>query len=284
MPTAELAQKLGNVLKFLLKCLWLVEGAGESEGRRNIPACGTANVEWQIGDLFLCRGDSSVSRRQNSLWFRWTVENWCRILGHRTLLPLLDGIPDSMDVSLTLDGIPDSMDVRALPLRTRVSCVFQSSWRAWQANSTGHSVPERLYICMAEAKAETCSSSQMCLFTGSLASSDTAIGSMKGRMWTLVSHQYVRPCSHRYLSVAVPSSRWIFPRMICISSSWNSPSRPAVASPARVVPLGFSWVRGHCQAQNRPSLPTPRLRRPPRTGTPPPPHLSNCKRNSRTLL
>lgn len=86
------------------------------------------------------------------------------------------------------------------------------------------------------------------LVPGSLASSDVAIGSMKGRMWTCVSHQYIRPCSHHYLSVTVPSSRWMFPRMICISSSWSSPSRPAVASPAQVVPLGLSWGRGLCQA------------------------------------
>lgn len=58
---------------------------------------------------------------------------------------------------------------------------------------------------------------------------------------------------------------------ICLSSSWSSPSGPAVASPTRMVPLGLSWGWGHCQSRNRPCAPTARLpRQPPQTGTPPP--------------
>lgn len=169
---------------------------------------------------------------------------------------------------------PDNFTFWAPPLWTRASCVFQSSWRAWQANSTDRSVPERLYVRAAEAKAEACSSSRTCWSTGSLASSEATTGYTKGRMGTRVSHQYVRPCSHRYLSI--PPSRWMLPGMICLSSSWSSPSGPAVASPTRMVPLGLSWGWGHCQSRNRPSAPTARLpRRPPQTGTtrPPPPPL-----------
>ncbi|XDB67165.1 hypothetical protein ABFV05_020781 [Capra hircus] len=120
---------------------------------------------------------------------------------------------------------PDNFTFWAPPLWTRASCVFQSSWRAWQANSTDRSVPERLYVRAAEAKAEACSS----------------------------------------------SGTWMLPGMICLSSSWSSPSRPAVASPTWVVPLGLSWGWGHCQSRNRPCAPTARLpRQPPQTGTPPP--------------
>ena len=36
---------------------------------------------------------------------------------------------------------PDNFIFWAPPLWTRASCVFQSSWRAWQANSTDRSVP-----------------------------------------------------------------------------------------------------------------------------------------------
>ncbi|XP_070145792.1 uncharacterized protein [Ovis canadensis] len=63
---------------------------------------------------------------------------------------------------------PENFIFWAPPLWTRASCVFQSSWRAWQANSTDHSVPERLYVRAAEAKAEACSLSRTCWLTGSL--------------------------------------------------------------------------------------------------------------------
>ncbi|XP_070145646.1 uncharacterized protein [Ovis canadensis] len=69
---------------------------------------------------------------------------------------------------------PENFIFWAPPLWTRASCVFQSSWRAWQANSTDHSVPERLYVRAAEAKAEACSLSRTCWLTGSLADSLSA--------------------------------------------------------------------------------------------------------------
>ncbi|XDA91055.1 hypothetical protein R6Z07M_019697 [Ovis aries] len=87
------------------------------------------------------------------------VENWYRILVHRVFW-LRQGLPPLSS--------PENFIFWAPPLWTRASCVFQSSWRAWHANSTDHSVPERLYVRAAEAKAEACSSSRTCWLTGSL--------------------------------------------------------------------------------------------------------------------
>lgn len=166
---------------------------------------------------------------------------------------------------------PDNFIFWAPPLWTRASCVFQSSWRAWQANSTDRSVPERLYVRAAEAKAEACSSSRTCWSTGSLASSEATTRYTKGRMGTRVSHQYVRPCSHRYLSI--PPSRWMYLPFVQLELSQRAsggvthPGGPA-GSQLGLGPLPISkqTLCANCQA---PQAASPDWHNPPSSPAPP---------------